>query len=151
MTERLWHSACNTWPRSPDYGRLTARRPGRWPVTILGVAFTLSLVLNDLAVARWWPRSEQRTAYQVLAQVPATGSVSAQDRYVPHLSLRTLVTVFPVELGRVVYVLVNLDTLSVGRAARGDARARRGYGDHHPRRTPGAAVRCGCPCFVGSI
>jgi hypothetical protein len=36
--------------------------------------------------------------------------VSAQDRYVAHLSLRTLVTVFPVELDRVDYVLVNLDT-----------------------------------------
>jgi uncharacterized membrane protein len=97
------------------YWRLAVRRPGHWPVAILGVAFVLSLVLsspllNDLAVARWWPGSEQRTAYRVLAQVPATVSVSAQDRYVAHLSLRTLVTVFPVELDRVDYVLVNLDT-----------------------------------------
>jgi uncharacterized membrane protein len=97
------------------YGRLAARRPGHWPVAILGVAFALSLVLsssllNDLAVARWWPRSEERTAYQVLAQVPTTAAVSAQDRYVAHLSLRELVTVFPVELDRVDYVLVNLDT-----------------------------------------
>jgi hypothetical protein len=50
------------------------------------------------------------TGYQVLAQVPATVSVSAQDRYVAHLSVRTLITVFPVELDRLDYALVNLDT-----------------------------------------
>ncbi len=97
------------------YARLAAREPGQRPGAILRVAFAFSLVLssslvNDLAVARWWPRSDQYTAYQVLAQVPATISVSAQDRYVAHLSLRKLVTVFPVELDRVDYVLVNLDT-----------------------------------------
>jgi uncharacterized membrane protein len=98
------------------YARLAAaRRRGQGPVAIVVTAFALSLVLssslaNDLAVARWWPRLEQRTAYRMLAQVPAAASVSAQDRYVPHLSLRRLVTVFPVALDRVDYVLVNLDT-----------------------------------------
>ncbi len=94
------------------YSRLVARSPERWPTAILATAFALSLGLaspaaNDLAVARWWPGAEQRAAYTVLAQIPATASVSAQDRYVPHLSRRSLVTVFPVALERADYVLVN--------------------------------------------
>jgi uncharacterized membrane protein len=94
------------------YARLTARQGSRWPVSPLAMAFVASLVLasplaNDLALARWWPGHEQRAAYQVLAQVPPTASVSAQDRYVPHLSLRRFVTVFPAGLDRAEYVLVN--------------------------------------------
>ena len=97
------------------YSAVAARGHRRWTRGGLGLAFVLSLVLssslaNDLAVARWWPRAEQRAAYRVLSQVPAGVSVSAQDRYVAHLSLRRLVTVFPVELDRVDYALVNLDT-----------------------------------------
>lgn len=94
------------------YSRLATRWKGRQPVAVLGVAFVLSLALaspaaNDLAVARWWPDAEQRAAYSVLARVPAAASISAQERYVPHLGLRRLVTVFPVALDRVDYVLVN--------------------------------------------
>ena len=66
-----------------------------------------SPLANDLAVARWWPTQEQRAAYRVLAQVPPTASLSVQDRYVPHLSLRRVVTVFPTGLDRAEYVLVN--------------------------------------------
>jgi uncharacterized membrane protein len=94
------------------YARLTARRTSRWPISPLAVAFVSSLVLasplaNDLAVARWWPAQEQRAAYRVLAQVPPAASLSVQDRYVPHLSLRRVVTVFPTGLDRAEYVLVN--------------------------------------------
>ncbi len=97
------------------YSRVAARTWGRWPVAILAVAFLLSLALaspaaNDLAVARWWPNAEQRSAYTVLSQIPAAASVSAQDRYVAHLSLRHVVAVFPVALDRVDYVLVNVRT-----------------------------------------
>ena len=94
------------------YSRLAARKLERSPTAILVMAFALSLALaspaaNDLAVARWWPGAEQRAAYAVLAQVPADATVSAQDRYVPHLSLRRSVTVFPVGLDRAQYVLLN--------------------------------------------
>jgi uncharacterized membrane protein len=94
------------------YSWLAARRGGRWPAAVLVVAFGLSLALtspdaNDLAVARFWPDTEQRAAFSVLARVPPAASVSAQDRYVPHLSLRDLVTVFPVGLDRADYVLLN--------------------------------------------
>src|SRR6185369_13500443 len=94
------------------YSRLAARRGGRWPVAILVVAFTASLVLasslaNELAVARWWPSAEQRAAYQVLAQVPPGASIAAQDRYVAHLSERRLATHFPTAVERTDYVLVN--------------------------------------------
>jgi uncharacterized membrane protein len=94
------------------YSRVVARKPERSPTVVLVVAFALSLALaspavNDLAVARWWPGAEQRAAYAVLAQVPVAAAVSAQDRYVPHLSLRRSVTVFPVALDQAEYVLVN--------------------------------------------
>ncbi len=94
------------------YSRLATRWRGARPVAVLGAAFALSLALaspaaNDLAVARWWPDAEQRAAWSVLARVPAAASISAQERYVPHLALRRLVTVFPVALDRVDYVLVN--------------------------------------------
>lgn len=94
------------------YSRLAARSPGRWPTVALATAFALSLALaspaaNDLAVARWWPDADQRAAYEVLARIPAAAAVSAQERYVAHLSARGAVTVFPVALDRADYVLVN--------------------------------------------
>lgn len=97
------------------YSRLAARRAGPWPVAILVVAFTTSLALasalaNDLAVARWWPSAEQRAAYAVLAQVPPDASIAAQDRYVPHLSMRRLATFFPTAIERTEYALINLDS-----------------------------------------
>lgn len=97
------------------YARLERRRPGHWPVAVLVVAMVASFALasrtvNNLAVARFWPAPEQRAAYRVLAKVPAGAAVSAQDPYVPHLSLRPLVFVFPVGIEKSDYVLVNLDT-----------------------------------------
>jgi hypothetical protein len=73
----------------------------------LGLASSLA---NELAVARWWPSAEQRAAYAVLAQVPLSASIAAQDRYVAHLSERRLATYFPTAVERTDYVLVNLDT-----------------------------------------
>lgn len=63
------------------------------------------------SVELWhWPTGAQRMAYSVMAQIPAAASVSAQDRYVPHVSLRRLVTVFPVRLEQADYVLLNMRT-----------------------------------------
>ena len=97
------------------YTRLATRRGGRSPVRILVVAVVVSLVLasslaNELAMARWWPNTEQRAAYTVLAQVPPAASIAAQDRYVAHLSERRLATVFPTAVERTEYALVNLNT-----------------------------------------
>ncbi len=97
------------------YARLARRTPGRLPVAVMVLATILSLTLasrtmNNFAVARWWPPPDQRAAYSLLAQVPAEASVSAQDPYVPHLSLRRLVAVFPVEIDRADYVLINTAT-----------------------------------------
>jgi uncharacterized membrane protein len=96
------------------YARLAKRRPGAWPVAVLVVAMVASLALasrtvNNLAIARFWPAPAQRAAYQVLSRVPPGAAVSAQDPYVPHLSLRPLVFVFPVGIEKSDYVLVNLD------------------------------------------
>jgi uncharacterized membrane protein len=94
------------------YERLARKSAGRWPVTVLVVAGIASLVLasrtvNDFALARWWPTASQRAAYGVLARVPPDAVVSAQDPYVPHLSLRALVFVFPVGIERADHVVIN--------------------------------------------
>jgi uncharacterized membrane protein len=87
----------------------------RWRVAILAVAAVGSLALgsrtvNNFALARWWPAPAARAAYRVLAQVPASAAVSAQDPYVAHLSLRPLVFVFPQGIDRSEYVLLNIST-----------------------------------------
>ena len=97
------------------YARIERRRPGHWPVAVLVVAMVVSLALdsrtvNNLAVARFWPTPAQMAAYRVLGQVPPATAVSAQDPYVPHLSLRPLVFVFPVGIEKSDYVLVDLET-----------------------------------------
>ena len=97
------------------YARLERRRPGHWPVTVLVVAMVVSLALdsrtaNNLAVARFWPTPAQMAAYRALAAVPPAAAVTAQDPYVPHLSLRPRVFVFPVGIDKSDYVLVDLET-----------------------------------------
>jgi uncharacterized membrane protein len=97
------------------YARIAARRPGRWPVAVVVIAMIASLALasrtvNNVSIARAWPSAEQRAAYAVLAQVPPQAAISAQDPYVSHLSLRPRVFVFPEEIERVDYVLLNVST-----------------------------------------
>jgi uncharacterized membrane protein len=97
------------------YARLARRRPGSWPVAVLVVAMVASLTLaartvNNLSVVRFWPAAAQRAAYPVMARVPPGAAVTAQDPYVPHLSLRPLVFVFPVGIEKADYVLINLDS-----------------------------------------
>jgi uncharacterized membrane protein len=94
------------------YARLARRQQDRGPAVVMVVAFVLSLALaspaaNDLAVARWGPDADQRAAYSMLAGIPAAASIAAQDRYVAHVSMRPLVTVFPVALDRADYVVLN--------------------------------------------
>jgi len=94
------------------YAWLARRAPTRWPSVALVAAMVLSLALasrtvNNFAVARWWPSAEQRAAYRVLARVPPRAVVSAQDPYVPHLSLRERVFVFPVGIDRADHLVLN--------------------------------------------
>ena len=97
------------------YARLARARPGPWPPRALTAAMISSLAfasptVNDLAVQRFWPRAEHRQAWEVMAQVPRDASISAQDQYVAHLSLRRLVFVFPVSLEKAQYALVNAES-----------------------------------------
>ena len=97
------------------YDHLARRRPGPWPKGVLVVALMASLVLsasevNNLAVARAWPTVEHRQAHAVLSRVPADAAVSAQDPYVPHLSLRPLVFVFPVGIEKADHLVLNTAT-----------------------------------------
>jgi uncharacterized membrane protein len=93
------------------HARVTARWP-RWRAPILALATVASLALaartvNNFAVARWWPEPATRAARSLLARVPPAAPVSAQDPYVPHLSLRPLVFVFPVGIDRSEYIVLN--------------------------------------------
>ncbi len=97
------------------YARLARARPGPWPPRALTAAMISSLAftsptVNDLAVRRFWPRAEHRQAWEAMAQVPRDASISAQDQYVAHLSLRPLVFVFPVSLEKAQYALVNAES-----------------------------------------
>jgi len=94
------------------YARLAGRTPGRFPRVALVVAMVAGLalgsgVMNDLAATRWWPTAERRATLALLARVPPEASVSAQERYVPHLSLRRRVFVFPFGIDRSEYVVLN--------------------------------------------
>ena len=95
------------------YDRLALRRPGPWPKGVLVVAMMVSLVLsartvNNFSTERFWPKPEHRRAWEVIARVPVGAAVSAQDRYVAHLSLRPLVFVFPEGLEKADYLLLYL-------------------------------------------
>jgi uncharacterized membrane protein len=97
------------------YDRLALRRPGPWPKGVLVVAMMASLILsartvNNFSTARFWPKPEHRQAWEVIARVPAGAAVSAQDRYVAHLSLRPFVFVFPEGLEKADYLLLNLSS-----------------------------------------
>jgi uncharacterized membrane protein len=97
------------------YDRLALRRPGPWPKTVLVVAIMASLVLsartvNNLSFERAWPKPEHRQAFEVMAQVPDGAAVSAQDPYVPHVSLRPLVFVFPVGIEKADNLILNVST-----------------------------------------
>jgi uncharacterized membrane protein len=97
------------------YDHLARRRPGPWPTGVLVVALMASLVLsasevNNLALARAWPTAAHRQAHAVLSRVPVNAVVSAQDPYVPHLSLRPLVFVFPVGIEKADHLVLNTAT-----------------------------------------
>lgn len=90
---------------------------GRWltPGVVLGFAMILSLALtsrtvNELRVDRVVRTAHQRAAYQVMAAIPPEAAVSTQDPYVPHLTRRSTVFVFPVGLEQSDYVLIDLAT-----------------------------------------
>ena len=92
--------------------RLASRRSPAFMRGALLLAVVASLVLssrmvNQFAVYRWWPHASERAAHRVLARVPAPAVVSAQDPYVPHLSLRPLVFVFPVGIEKADHLLLN--------------------------------------------
>jgi len=93
------------------YARV-ARRNRRRAVAVLVVASVASLALasrtvNNFALDRWWPTPAHRAAHAVLAEVPPGAAVTAQDPYVPHLSLRPLVFVFPVGIEKSEYAVIN--------------------------------------------
>lgn len=94
------------------FRRLSERWGAAAARSVLACAFFFSLALtsrtlNDLMVTRWWPGERQRAAYAVLAQVPPLASISADERFIPHLSHRPKAFVFPTALERSEYVLIN--------------------------------------------
>jgi uncharacterized membrane protein len=98
-------AAVSGFRRLSEWKGATARR-------LLMCAFFFSLALtsrtvNDLMVTRWWPGERERAAHTVLARVPPGVSISAEERFIPHLSHRPKAFVFPTALDRSEYVLIN--------------------------------------------
>jgi uncharacterized membrane protein len=95
---------------------LTARR-------VLAVAVLASLALsartvNGLALTRWRAGEGARAAGRLMATIPATASVTTEERFFPHLAQRARVFVFPRGLDESDYVFVNgarLDGGEIGR------------------------------------
>lgn len=92
--------------------RLRARRRPAAAKAALALAVVATLVLssrmvNQFALYRWFPDASDRAAHRVLARVPAEAAVSAQDPYVPHLSLRPLVFVFPSGIDKCDHLVLN--------------------------------------------
>ena len=85
--------------------------PRRTPASfLLGFALVASVVLtsptvNDLGVSKWRLGERQHAAYRMMAKIPPDASVSANERLVPHLSLRRDVWVFPLGVPSATYVL----------------------------------------------
>jgi uncharacterized membrane protein len=84
--------------------RLTSRR-------VLAAAALASVALsaraaNDLAISSWWPGPEQRAAHRLLARIPDGATVSAFDRFFPHLYDRAHVHLFPRALDRSDYAVL---------------------------------------------
>lgn len=69
---------------------------------------------NDLAVPRWWPGAREHAARQILAQIPPDASVSAWDRFTPHLAERTRVFIFPLGADRSDYLALERGALTQG-------------------------------------
>jgi uncharacterized membrane protein len=94
------------------FSRLSSLKGAAVARTLLVCAFFFSLALtsrtlNDLMVTRWWPGERERAAHAVLARVPPLASISADERFVPHLSHRPKAFIFPTALDRSEYVLIN--------------------------------------------
>lgn len=89
------------------------RVPGWMTLTrVLAAAALVSLALsartaNDLAVHSWWPDARQRAAYRLLAMIPPGTTVSASERFFPHLYERGEVYVFPTAVAQSDLVLVD--------------------------------------------
>ena len=100
-------------------------RAPRWstPTRVLALAAVVSLVLsaptaNDLAFHQWWPDARHRAAYRLLAMIPNGATVSASERFFPHLYERTTVYVFPGFARKSDVVLVDGARLAQGRIDR---------------------------------
>lgn len=94
--------------------RVRDRYGDRRTSAVLGVAFLVSVALtsrtaNDLMVSRWWPNAAVRDRHIALAKVPPAAPISAEERFVPHLSHRRQVWVFPGGIERAEYVLGHFD------------------------------------------
>lgn len=102
--------------------RLRRESPrARWvrlgPGSALIAAALVSLALsaravNDLALNSWRLGPDHRAAYGMLARIPSGATVSAAERFFPHLYERTEVWVFPRAVERSDWVLVDDRTLA---------------------------------------
>jgi hypothetical protein len=105
--------------------------PALAPRPVLVAAALLGLILTDrtmsgLAVSRWRADPDQRAAVRLMRTIPVSASVSAGERFFPHLAQRPLVYVFPTGLDRTDYAFLNGHRLPDGEIARVPARRQDG-------------------------
>jgi uncharacterized membrane protein len=79
-------------------------------VFAFGLSYHMLLGFTPLRIGFWWPKFTRHhaLAYEVMAKVPGTASLSAQNSLVPHLSQRVKVYTFP-EVQDADYVLLDVD------------------------------------------
>jgi hypothetical protein len=68
--------------------------------------------VNDLALNSWRVGPDHRAAYRMLARIPSGVTVSAVERFFPHLYERADVWVFPRAVERSDWVLVDAKALA---------------------------------------
>jgi uncharacterized membrane protein len=88
-----------------DTRRRTVRLAGVVAAGFLAAVVLTSRTVNDLGVRAWRLGADQRAAHALIARIPPAAAVTANERLVPHLALRSRVFPFPRGLAESEYVV----------------------------------------------
>ena len=88
----------------------------RAPGIALGAAVCFSLILtsrtfNDFSIRNWKPGPDQEAAHRLMAKIPKSTPVSANERLVPHLVMREQIFVYPRGVGLSTHIIDLAETI----------------------------------------